>query len=105
MPTSRKATPPKSAPRKRAAAAPAEPSRADFVFTHNGADYTLPSFAMLKSGLIRRIRSMDEADAFYALLEEVASPETLAAVDDMAMLDLRAMVNDWQKHSGVRLGE
>ena len=85
---------------------PATPNTSDYVFTHDGVKYTLPSMAMIKAGVIRRIRNIDdEAEAFFALLEGVASAESLAALDDMPMMRLNEVIQGWQDHAGVRLGE
>jgi hypothetical protein len=96
---------PTSNRRKRTPPARPDARTDDFVFERNGSSYHLPSFAMLKSGLIRRIRGMEEADAFYLVLEEVADPDTLAALDDMPMVELATVMRAWQEHAGVRLGE
>jgi hypothetical protein len=77
----------------------------DYVFEHGGQEYTLPSFASLKSGLIRSIRNMDEADAFYTVLETIADEETLAATDDMGMAELTRVMRGWQQAAQVSLGE
>lgn len=84
---------------------PASLNQEPYIFEHNGIEYSLSSFASLKSGLIRRIRNLDEADAFYTVLEEVADEPTLAAIDDMDMLELGEIMRAWQKHAGVSLGE
>lgn len=82
-----------------------QPVLDDFEFTHNGETYTLPSFATLKAGLIRRVRNMDKADGLFAVIEEVANEDTLAAVDDMTMTEFGDMLRNWQRHAGVSLGE
>lgn len=78
---------------------------APYQFTRNGEEYSLPSFAVVRSGVIRRIRNMDEADAFYTLLEEVADERALAATDDMPLNELADLMQNWQAHAGVSLGE
>lgn len=85
--------------------APAAFNTEEYVFEHNGEPYRLPSFASLRSGLIRRIRNMDEADAFYTVLEEVAAADALAATDDMTIAELAELMKGWQAHASVGLGE
>lgn len=88
-----------------AAVDPADLNTEDYTFEHDGTEHRLPSFATLKSGLIRRIRNLDEADAFYTVLEEVADEDTLAAIDDMEMVELTTIMRGWQEHAEVNLGE
>jgi cytoplasmic iron level regulating protein YaaA (DUF328/UPF0246 family) len=83
----------------------AAPNIAPYTFTRDGEEYTLPSFAAMRSGLIRQIRNMDEADALYTVLEEVADERTLARIDDMPLNELAELMQAWQAHAGVSLGE
>lgn len=76
-----------------------------FEFEHGGETYTLPRFGGIKQGLIRRIRKLSDVDATFTILEEVASPETLEALDDMTGDEFNAVIREWMEHSGVTLGE
>jgi hypothetical protein len=84
---------------------PAGGSLEPYEFLHAGDVFELPSFGTLKSGLIRRIRNMDEADAFYTLLEACADERALAATDDMTMEELGSVMQGWQEHAQVTLSE
>jgi len=100
-----RATPQRPRRRQPAPVDPETLNTDDYVFEHDGQEYVLPSFASLKSGLIRRIRNMDEADAFYTMLEEVADADALAATDDMGMAELTRVMQGWQAAARVSLGE
>lgn len=66
---------------------------------------TLPKFSQIKFGLIRKNRKLPEAEQFFALLEEICSEEDLAAIDEATQEAMQDMMSEWQKDSGVELGE
>lgn len=81
------------------------PHALDFAFTHNGETFWLPPLKAVKSGIIRRTRSLDPVDAMFTVMEAVASPEALEALDDMDVDEMTETTSKWQAHSGVSLGE
>ena len=76
-----------------------------FEFSHAGKTFDLPRFKHLKAGVIRKTRHLDEADVIFTVIESVANPTALAAIDDMTMDELMAMQKAWLEDSGVSLGE
>lgn len=68
------------------------------TFTFKGADgksYELPRFGSWPSGVTRRLRKLPEPDATFTLLEEVASPEALAALDDVSQERFNEIISEW----------
>src|SRR5690554_32376 len=76
-----------------------------FEFEHDGKTYTLPKFGTWSAGLVRRVRKLPDVDATFTILEEVADPETLAAIDAMGLDEFNQLQQDWADHGGVTLGE
>ena len=76
-----------------------------YEFEHNGETYTLPPYKSIKPGLIRRVRKLSDMDATFTILEEMAPPESLAALDDMTQERFDEVIAGWLEHSGVTLGE
>ena len=72
---------------------------ADFVFSHNGKEFRLPPGTVLNMGYARRIRKLSEADQIFTILEEIASPEALEAIDDMHAEEFNEFNQRWQKHN------
>jgi len=82
----------------------------EFEFEHDGNTYTLPKFGSWKSALIRRVRKLDGVDGTYTILEEICKDgsgyeSSLEALDDMDMDGFNAVMQAWQDHAGVTLGE
>ncbi|MFA5712302.1 hypothetical protein [Mycolicibacterium sp.] len=82
---------------------PADEDR--FTFDHDGKTYSLPRFGSWSAGLVRRVRKLPDVDATFTILEEVADPETLAAIDAMDLDEFNRLQQDWAEHGGVTLGE
>lgn len=82
---------------------PADEDR--FEFEHNGRTYSLPRFGTWPSGLVRRVRKLSDMDATFTILEEIADPDTLAAIDEMTLEQFNKFEKDWAAHAGVTLGE
>jgi hypothetical protein len=95
-------TPPK-AKQSPAKAGPGSDDR--FVYESPLGAIEVPSLAKINSGVIRRIRKLGAVDQIFTVLEELASPESLALVDQLAADDFNTFVAAWQAHSGVGLGE
>lgn len=76
-----------------------------FTFEHDGEAYSLPKFGSWSAGLVRRVRRLRDVDATFTILEEVADPETLAAIDSMSLERFDQLQRDWADHAGVSLGE
>ncbi|UJQ86182.1 tail assembly chaperone [Gordonia phage GiKK] len=66
---------------------------------------SLPRFKSIPFGLIRKNRSLPEAEQFFSLLEAVASEEDLAKMDKAAQSEMEALMDAWQEDSGVSVGE
>ncbi|UVK62930.1 tail assembly chaperone [Gordonia phage Hexbug] len=66
---------------------------------------TLPRFKSIPFGLIRKNRSLPEAEQFFALLESVASEEDLAKIDKAPQSEVEKLMDAWQEDSGVSVGE
>lgn len=64
---------------------------------------TLPDASAVPAGVWRRIRRMDELDAMFSLLEAVAEPAALEAIDTLTIDQVGSLFQAW--HDGVRLGE
>lgn len=73
-----------------------------FHFTGaDGKDYTLPR--QIPSGVLRRVRGMDNVDASYTLLESCGSPEAIEAHDGLEALAGLEILNEWVR--GMKPGE
>lgn len=77
----------------------------DFVTTVDGTEVRLPSLTYLKPGLVRQIRRLHQIDQMYTLIEMVVDEDTQALLDDMDPMEYKAMLEAWQEHSGVTVGE
>ncbi len=66
---------------------------------------TLPSLSYLKPGLVRKVRRLANIDAMYTVLEIELDADTLAQLDEVDPDDFEAMLDAWNKHSGINLGE
>jgi hypothetical protein len=77
-----------------------------YSFTHNGKDFTVPAFAKLPMGALRKARKADDdGDKAFIILEFVLgedSPE-LAALDTMDAKEFAAWLEGWTQ--GAPLGE
>ena len=76
-----------------------------FEFEHDGRTHTLPRFGSWSAGLVRRVRKLADVDATFTILEHVADPEALAAIDSMSLDEFNQLQRDWADHAGVSLGE
>lgn len=79
---------------------------ATHTFDHKGTSYTIPAFAALPMGAIRKGRkAKDEPDQVFTILEAVlpeGSPE-LDALDDMTAPEFQAFLQGWTQ--GAAVGE
>jgi hypothetical protein len=66
---------------------------------------TLPKFDQIPFGLIRKNRSLPQAEQFFVLLEQVVSETDLDIIDKTTQAEMLALVEAWQKDSGISLGE
>lgn len=66
---------------------------------------TLPKFNNIKFGLIRKNRKLPQEEQFFALLEAILSEEDLEALDEATQGDMQDLMTEWQKDSGVEMGE
>lgn len=79
--------------------------RDPFEHTVGRTKIVLPSLSWLKPGVFRKIRHMDGINRLYAILELSLDEKQLAAVDDMEPDEFNDMVQAWNDHSGITLGE
>jgi hypothetical protein len=88
----------------RPAVEPAEVNLDPHTFTHDGVEYTIPSFASCPAGVIRKARHEDEGGQFFTVLEHLVTDEdALAAIDSMVGPEFADFVADWQRAAGVQL--
>lgn len=73
--------------------------------TEGGAEVVLPKYKNLKAGLIRSIRKLSPVDQIFTAVEAVADEATLAIIDDLGQEECNALIEAWQKDSGVTAGE
>ena len=76
-----------------------------FHYQHNGRTVTLPYLRNIKVGVIRKLRNLGPEDQFFGILEAVAAEGTLAVIDDMTADEFGAVMEQWQKDSGITVGE
>lgn len=65
----------------------------------------LPNMKRLKSGVLRKIRNLTDADQMYTLFELVLTDDQLALLDELDGDELEVLVKEWNEFSGVSLGE
>lgn len=78
-----------------------------FHYTVGKKKITLPKFGNLPFGVIRKLRKEDDTEQVFLLFELILKddPETMEIIDDMGQEELLAMMEEWQKESGVTPGE
>jgi hypothetical protein len=72
------------------------------TFTVDDKTYTLPVFT-LTSGEMRKLRKLNNVDAWYTLLEMKADQATIAASDDLTYAEAANLMQRWMQ--GLSLGE
>ena len=76
-----------------------------FVWTTpDGSTISLPPMTRIKAGIVRKHRH-DEGEFIFAVLEDLADEDSLAAFDDLEMGDVNDLFAAWQAHGGASLGE
>ncbi|WP_446224978.1 hypothetical protein ACTWPB_07630 [Nocardia sp. IBHARD005] len=82
---------------------------ADFVRTLGEGDTAielrLPSLAYLKTGMVRAMRGYNDRGAMWYVIEKMATPEMIAALDETFPDELQEIFDAWAEHSGITLGE
>lgn len=76
-----------------------------FHYVHNGTEFTLPKFKHAPVKVIRRVRSLNQAEQIFAVLEALADDAALAVIDDMEAEQFNTFVTDWQNDSNITVGE
>lgn len=78
-----------------------------FTFDANGHAVELPHYTQLPTGLVRKYRSLDKINGTFAVIEELFAedPDTLAAIDALPISDFIEMMKNWEKASGMDVGE
>lgn len=72
------------------------PATEPFTWTaSDGTEITLPPKSVIKAGWMRRNRHREEVDIIFLAIEEHASTEQLAAIDDLSMGDVGDLWNAW----------
>lgn len=79
--------------------------REPFEFTVGRTKITLPSLSWLKPGQLAEIRNKDGFDRLWTLLSMSLTEKQLAAVGDMEPDAFADMVQAWNDHSGISVGE
>lgn len=83
----------------------AETATTPFLFDHDGETFELPPQSSIKAGMLRRFRRQSDLDMAFSILEELAPPESLAALDDMTVGVFNDTLEAWQSHIGVAPGK
>jgi len=77
-----------------------------FHFVYGGREGTLLPASMLPAGVYRKISRMEnEVDAMFTLIEAAADADTMDIIDSMPLAEFGRVFGDWQKHSGIGVGE
>ena len=77
-----------------------------FTFNAESGPVTVPKFKhIMDFGFVRRNRAMDEQDIMMLALEQRCSEQELAAVDRVGIHEIEEFFKQWQKDSGIKLGE
>lgn len=77
-----------------------------FTFTHNGEQFELaPAADLLTVGYARKNRHKTETDQLFGMLELLAGPEALAAIDSMKRDEFREFQKDLIEFNGATPGE
>lgn len=83
-----------------------EAAKLPFEFEHDGETFELPHASKIKAGVYRRVRQAeDELLGMFLLLEEVASEEAYAALEDKELEEFGEVIQAWQEWSGTSVGE
>lgn len=97
---------PKKPQDRKPKAAPAGEVSESFTFTHDGESYTLkPTLEHITPGFLRRIRKLDDLDAFFTILEEIADEKQLKVVDNMTHKEFGELSREFFGHLGAQRGE
>lgn len=75
-----------------------------FSFDHGGETYTIPAFAALNMGTLRKARKgKDDMDTTFIILESVLSEDdpALAAIDEMGVAEFTDFIKGWTQGAGL----
>lgn len=92
-------------PQTRVAAILREQSSEKFRFKIGGTTLALPHFGRLSSDLMTQVKSKSEDERMWWLLEHVLTEAELELMDTLRLDEFVNIVERWQVHGGVRLGE
>lgn len=77
-----------------------------FEFEHKGETYRLKiATKVLTAGYARKTRHLDDADQLFSMLELLAPPKALDAIDTMSRDEFTQFQKDFYAHIGVKPGE
>lgn len=85
---------------------PEDHKSSTFEFEHGGKTYTIPAFASMPMGAIRKARKAnDDVDGTFILIENTMGEDSaeLAALDAMNSTEFAAFLEAWTQ--GATLGE
>lgn len=76
-----------------------------FRYDVEGGTIVLPSLKFIKSGVIRKLRKLDETDQMFSLFETLLPEDQLDLVDELTGEQLTELATAWRDFSGVSMGE
>lgn len=76
-----------------------------FHWVHNGTEFTLPKFKHAPIKVIRKVRSLNEAEQIFTVLEAMADDATLDIIDMMEAREFNDFSAAWQKDASITAGE
>lgn len=77
-----------------------------FKFSHGGEEFELADAGeLLTVGYARKNRHKSEADQLFTMLEELAGPEALDAIDSMHKDEFTQFQRDFMAYNGAKPGE
>jgi hypothetical protein len=77
----------------------------DFTYEAGGKTVSLPHVEEIPYGTLRKIRKLPGDEQDDALLEAIASPETLEVIDSLTIGEVAKLMAAWQEASEVGAGE
>jgi hypothetical protein len=76
-----------------------------FTFDHHGVAYEMPRADQVKGKVLRAASKLNDDRSVWYLLEQVCTPDVLAAWEDMTAAEIGRLYERWQTYSGVSVPE
>lgn len=76
-----------------------------FHYTFKDEKITVPHLKNMPTGLLRKVRKLDNVDGAFTILEELVDEDTLQVIDRMPIEEFQRFQSEWEKASGTQLGE